>query len=550
MKKFLVLLVVLFMIFTIAGCQTATKTNESTVLENSQAEQTQQEEGEDNALEFPLKEKVTFDIMVRSSVHSFDKCELYNRLAEETNVNINWIYLAQDNAMASLNALFAANNEGDGMLPSASINESNISLLAANDLLKPLNEYIDNEEIMPNFNQRVLSESPKTKGYITMPDGKIYSLPKYTALEGNYLESPIWINKTWLDNLGLSVPKTIEELESVLTAFKEQDANKNGNPDDEIPYIFLNSHSYSHMEALLGLWGIATKDSSLDSYVYVINGKVNFAPTSQAYKDAIMTLNRWYKNGLIWSECFTGTGETYSAKLSGETCVVGCLTTKTPPKGGYSDEYILIEPPKIEGYKPLWYRHPGRLGGKGQFSMTRSAENPEILMHWIDLFYGLENSIEVYNGKVGEGRLELENPKYKFITPKADELEKLKEEKPLFTDIIGNMPTAYTAEDYKNRIVLSADQAIYQSNYAIYEKYMTTEYWPRPYFAEEDATRLNELRTDLFNTVSLKKAEWVTGTSDVNVEWASYVKSLKSMGLEEFMKIVQKTYDNFLENIK
>ena len=38
----------------------------------------------------------------------------------------------------------------------------------------------------------------------------------------------------------------------------------------------------------------------------------------------------------------------------------------------------------------------------------------------------------------------------------------------------------------------------------------------------------------------------MTGNSDIDADWDSYLKSLNSMGLEEFVQILQKTYDNFL----
>ena len=44
----------------------------------------------------------------------------------------------------------------------------------------------------------------------------------------------IWINKEWLDKLGLAVPTTTDELYNVLKAFKTQDPNGNGKAD-EIP---------------------------------------------------------------------------------------------------------------------------------------------------------------------------------------------------------------------------------------------------------------------------------------------------------------------------
>ena len=275
------------------------------------------------------------------------------------------------------------------------------------------------------------------------------------------------------------------------------------------------------------------------------DGKVNFAPTADAYKEAINTVSRWYQDGLIWSEAFTGTTETYSAKLSGDTCLVGAYTSKTPPTTNKED-YVLIPPVKVEGYEACWYRHPGRLGGKGMFSLTRSVENADILMHWIDTFYSLENTIEISYGLSGDGRLEMENGKYIFITPPKEELTKLDEEKPTFVSFFANLPVAFTAADYDSKIVLSATQEIFQSNYEVYKDYMTTEYWPRPYFAAEDTTRIDELRTDIFNTVNEKKAAWITGNADVNADWDSYIKSLNSMGLEEFIQIMQKTYDNFL----
>lgn len=38
------------------------------------------------------------------------------------------------------------------------------------------------------------------------------------------------IRKDWLENLGLEMPTTLEEYHKVLLAFKEQDANGNGDP--------------------------------------------------------------------------------------------------------------------------------------------------------------------------------------------------------------------------------------------------------------------------------------------------------------------------------
>lgn len=542
-NRILAVLLTLLMIISASGCGN-----------QSDHEPEQSSTASSNGkVSFPLDEEMTFDIMVRYDGDldaALKNCAFWNRLYEMTNVKINFIVLPTDGTMGAFNAMFAANKEGDAILGGSMINESDLSLMAANGLLMPMNEYINDPETMPNFNERVLAESPATKAYITMPDGNIYSLPKYTALDGNYLECPLWINKSWLDQLNLPIPTTIEELEAALIAFRDHDMNGNGNASDEIPYIFLNGHTYSHMEAILGLWGLATKDGINDSYVYIQDGQVQFAPTSNAYKDALTTLNRWYESGLIWSECFTGTEETFQAKVSSEVPMVGLLAAKTIT-AGYEDYFVQLEPVTVEGYEAQWYRHPGRLGGKGQFSLTRSCKNPEVLMHWIDLFYALENTVAINYGEDSDGRWIINaDGRYEFFTLSAQKTEELQTEAPLFYQLFTNVPGAFTADDFENRIVLSSTQAMYQESYAVYEEYMTDEFWPRPYIADPDVSRLAELRTDIFHIVTEKREAWVTGINDIHADWNDYQKLMDKIGIQEFLDILQRNYNHYLEGLK
>ena len=69
---------------------------------------------------------------------------------------------------------------------------------------------------------------------VTNPDGHIYTLPGKKPLRPKGCDTP-FINKAWLDRLGLEMPTTVDEWYEVLKAFKEQDANGNGDPNDEIP---------------------------------------------------------------------------------------------------------------------------------------------------------------------------------------------------------------------------------------------------------------------------------------------------------------------------
>lgn len=67
---------------------------------------------------------------------------------------------------------------------------------------------------------------------MTAPDGHIYTIP-YVCTDTTVGYSP-YINTKWLENVGMSTPTTTDEFEAVLKAFKEQDANGNGDASDEI----------------------------------------------------------------------------------------------------------------------------------------------------------------------------------------------------------------------------------------------------------------------------------------------------------------------------
>lgn len=63
---------------------------------------------------------------------------------------------------------------------------------------------------------------------VTTKDGAIWGIPRY------YPNTPTWnwaIRQDWLDNLGLKIPTTYEELGKVALAFTKDDPDKNGKDD-------------------------------------------------------------------------------------------------------------------------------------------------------------------------------------------------------------------------------------------------------------------------------------------------------------------------------
>jgi len=62
------------------------------------------------------------------------------------------------------------------------------------------------------------------------------------------------------------------------------------------------------------------------------------------------------------------------------------------------------------------------------------------------------------------------------------------------------------------------------------------------YTAEEDAL-ITEIGTPILEYERECRAAFVTGTMDIEKDWDSYIDTLYSMGLEDYIATVQQCYD-------
>jgi putative aldouronate transport system substrate-binding protein len=95
-------------------------------------------------------------------------------------------------------------------------------------LVTDITKYYDNGFLSDEATDYLNYDNMDTvkKGYI---DGKIYGIPQLSDVENS--TPALWIRKDWLDKLGLSEPKTLEELADVAKAFTTQDPDGNGVDD-------------------------------------------------------------------------------------------------------------------------------------------------------------------------------------------------------------------------------------------------------------------------------------------------------------------------------
>ncbi|MFD0961071.1 extracellular solute-binding protein [Paenibacillus chungangensis] len=261
-----------------------------------------------------------------------------------------------------------------------------------------LNELI--EEHAP-YLTKVLNDNPEFRKMITTDEGNIYVMP---FLLGDPMLSVFYgpvLRGDWLENLNLEVPKTISEWETVLTAFRDQDPNKNGEKD-EIPYLF-DIAALDTGQLFLGAWGIMSE-------FYQVDGKVNYGPIQPEFKEFLETMARWYKEGLIDKEYPTTIdGKLRDAKVTGNR--LGSLSTYPGSGiGRYTDlmkgeipevSFIGAPYPTLDGGDNAigFYAHPFRTIGA---AISTSAKNPEEIVKWLDYKYSQEGHMLFNFGIEGE----------------------------------------------------------------------------------------------------------------------------------------------------
>ncbi|NMA95355.1 MAG: hypothetical protein GX974_04875, partial [Clostridiales bacterium] len=244
-------------------------------------------------------------------------------------------------------------------------------------------------------------ERPDIKNALTTPDGKIYSFNTGEESAWGVTRSLLYINETWLNDLDMDVPKTTDEYVEVLKAFKENDMNGNGDPNDEIPFTFCQQDNSYRLDSFFGAFGVLDNDLHL----VVEDGKVTFPATTPEFREALTWFNTLVNEGLMDVEGFSQTLEQLQAKGKDSDVLLGSFISYNADTatGDNMEHYIPIEPLDGGTGKVLWNKE-GQTGGNiSGFVVTTACENPAALVRWHDhINSSWENKMRWSFGPEGE----------------------------------------------------------------------------------------------------------------------------------------------------
>ena len=413
------------------------------------------------------------------------------------------------------------------------------------------------EEATPNI-WAMFTEEPDTLALAKTLEGEIYGLPKF---QGKWPDcnGVLFINKVWLDNLGLEVPTTLSELKTVLEAFKAQDANGNGNADDEVPMDFNGwfGGAYS-LTNLIGSWGIQLVNWGTDAY-FAEDGVIKNYAVDDRYKAMMKYLAGLYEEGLINENAITNDYSMFQSLSRGDAdgnALVGVVYgwEETDKFGPYLYEQYVPFGPLTDDVDDLatstarvTYDFSGLNMSSNRVAVSAKCANPEAALAFVDQFYSQTHSVESLFGGIADGNIaQVGDNEYTVLDPPEGTDAGTWKWTSTFADngpmYIRRATTINMAQDMTYAI-----QEREQYKDAIAAIDMDKEYYPQMFmrYTTDDQNTLATLQAGITSVTDSWWGIWLTGEADIDDTWDDYVAEVEAAGLAQVLEIRQAAYDAY-----
>lgn len=522
-----------------------------------------EEETKDPAVANEDTSQTDFSIMGGMSALSkgYDKNEVLNQLQEDAGINIEWNCMS-DSLSEQVNIRIAGGDLPDAFM-GVGFSNYDLTNYGSDGTFIDLTPYLT-EEYMPNLT-KILEENPEIRSAITMSDGGIYGLPAAekmgTAGIGAEEDYSIYtipqfsmINKAWLDELGLEVPTTLDELHTALKAFADNDmsATYYGNdPGSTIPMSTgFDEWCWGQNIFYAGFGFTNWPNDVCNDLILNSDETCEFVCATEEYREAVTYFHDWFEEGLMDQEMFSQDDTQLMAKCSQGYVGVSTWWYIEELMGDYADDYVFL--PILEGPDGD-YNVTVRTGGgtnSGNLSITSACKSPANLLKFFDQWYEPETVMQLQYGPIDVYFTEQdEDGVWKSIT---DE-----ESKEKYGKSAGELKGEY--EVYGPKLILSD---YYQTTFKMEDRAIErlndlNDFW-MPYvddattypvdcvYTEEELDIIDQYKTDFENTVSENEGLWLKEGGPTDEEWESYLTTLKeNCGMEELLEVYQAAYDRY-----
>lgn len=499
------------------------------------------------------KVKLTALISKHSLTKDVNDMEWLNIMEESNGVDIEWQQITADWEQKK-SVMFAGGDIPDILFKATSTTD----FTTYNGLFEDLAPYIDRGE-MPNVT-KMFEDHPELRALSMDEKGAIYGIPNYKSLWPR-TDRVLYINQTWLDNLGLPMPTTMDELTDVLIAFRDEDPNGNGDTKDEIPLDFSGFPSF-----MLACFGVPLMNES--NGFFVENGTIKNFRVDERYKTFMLWLQMLYSEGLINEEVITQDYSKFQSLARGEgtTAKVGVtLGWESGDRFGtmVADQYVTLPALKphadSDESEVYWgYYSDNNSVNAATVALSANCKNKKEAVQFIDAFYAEDMGIQVLFGGMnavdncivdnGDGTYTVLPPADSSIDPGTWK----------WTSSFADYSPYYIPDSMKDKLTMGEDMQRVLTEREPLNKTLDMmdekcETYPDEFitYTSDENSGLAMTQANINNIVNQTYAAWLTdSTRNIETEWDAYVKSVYDIGLTENLKIRQTAYERYLSSLK
>ena len=223
----------------------------------------------------------------------WESMKCWKLLEEATGIHINWVLYANSGEMKEkLGVLLGTGTTSS--FPDAFFRCS----INANQLKKygPEGLFMDITDLVKEYAPNACAAIDKMDGWSIVSDpstGEIYSLPCITdSLSGRMLPK-LFINVEMMHNVGVDkMPETLDEFYDLLVKVRENDANGNGDPNDEVGIVTNTLDRYINLfSGAFGIHNRGREDMLVDADP-ADETKIRFVYTTDEYRALLSYINR------------------------------------------------------------------------------------------------------------------------------------------------------------------------------------------------------------------------------------------------------------------
>ncbi|GGD51859.1 extracellular solute-binding protein [Paenibacillus nasutitermitis] len=406
----------------------------------------------------------------------------------------------------------------------------------AKGAVMPLNDLLD--KYGPNVRKLWPEEWDASYVAMSTKDGKIWGIPDVPAINAN----TVAVREDWLKKLNLPVPKTFEDLENVLKAFKEKDPAGNG---QTIPLLTDYNTSSATLNGMNMSMAAGFMDNGYGNFIDK-DGKVKPAVFDPGYKDFITLMADWYKKGYIYKEAFQINARSMEQDLvkQNRVGVAALWYTGVLNGNGYmalrqiapEANYIVVD---LKGPKGDSVTSGGNaLTGT---MISKNSKNPEAAMKYINWVYSdLNNYMLVFFG--------IKDKHWKWVDESKHTFEGIGD-KVYYGDYLAAATFAYTVQftsfskDFPDKGGYSPDSEYinkYITNFSRVKKPGTFEYDYK--FDQKEITAQIPTLNDFNRMMEQEVVKFVVGARPI-AEYDKFLEELNKVGLDTWVKAYTSEYN-------